>query len=78
MMLPSVADKGADVVKIVRPLLQRVAVARAAQHLLPLPGSLSRRRAQRFAAMNLVSGVGVAFASWLFVTLLRRRRILHI
>jgi hypothetical protein len=39
---------------------------------------LTRRSAQRFVSMNVVSGFGVSFASWLFVVLLRKRRILHI
>ena len=77
MMLPSVADKGADVLKFVRSLpLQPCTLCHSSfrravsSPLLPC--------AQRFVAMNLVSGFCVSFASWLFVTLLRRRRILHI
>jgi hypothetical protein len=33
---------------------------------------------QNFYTVNIVSTLSVAFTSWLFVTLLRRRRILHI
>jgi hypothetical protein len=35
-------------------------------------------RLQNFYAVNFVSALSVIITSWLFVTLLRRRRILHI
>ena len=42
------------------------------------PPDSTRAVAQRFVSMNLLSGLGVATMSWLFVAVLRQRRVLHI
>ena len=74
MMLPSVADKGADVLKPVRSCCALGCSVCSHDN----PPDWTRRFAQRFVSMNLLSGLGVAAFSWLFVALLRQRRILHI
>ena len=78
MMLPSVANRGADVLKPVRPRCLIHCCQGGSRCFCETPPDSTRTSTQRFVSMNVLSGLGVATISWLFVALLRQRRILHI
>ena len=74
MMVPNASDNGAPGTRGVR-----AACAPAVDApLTSAPPLQPRLRPQNFIAVNLVAIISVVGSSYLFVTLLRRRRILHI
>ena len=93
MNVPSVADLGAPKTRGVRaayihtplhaafPIDDASCNPRMRLHICSLRAPMflfSPWRLQNFYAVNFVSALSVIITSWLFVTLLRRRRILHI